>query len=244
MSRVTRINERRGSRTKWRAAVAAAALLVAAAAHATTYDESTMGDLSGLSDRPTVLHDPLTPGANRIVGTTGPTGGVLDFDYVSFTVPTGDRLAQIGLGPQTGIASGDRMFFAIAAGVGVYLANPDIFDPADWSAQGLLGWTLVDPSMVGTDVLPDLGASAPANFPPVVGATGFSGALPAGNYTLWMLDGDSTARYDLDVVVTRVPEPSTWALMAIGVGLVFVERRRRASSRGDDRSPMSPPVGC
>ncbi len=248
MSRAIGI-ERGSRRARRGAGIAAVAIFAASAAHATAYDETTMGDLSGDFAHPTqllvpntMIVQPLTPGSNSIVGSTGPTDvKPVDNDLVSFKVPTGYQLSQIVLAPGSDIVidpatmQADRMFFAIGQGVGIDLADTDIFDPATWTAQGLLGWTLVLGSQTGSDLLPSLGLSAPPFFPPIGGATGFSGPLGAGDYTLWMLDGDHIATYDLDLVVTAVPEPSTWALLAAGVGLIVAARRRRPARRVDGR---------
>ncbi len=241
MNRAKRVDGRAGPSAHWRGVVAAVAVLAASTAHATSYDETGMGDLSNAAGNPTVI-GPLTPGQNDIVGSTIPSGPIVnpmtgdravqDNDYVSFRVPDGYRLTQIDLASGSVLMPGDRMFFGIAQGVGVYLTSPDFS-----SAGGLLGWTLVDQSMVGSDVLPALGLSAPGNFPPVGGATGFSGPLGAGSYTLWMLDGDRPAVYDLDLVVAAVPEPSTWMLIVAGVGLLVATRPRRLHRSGRSPAP-------
>jgi hypothetical protein len=227
---------------RWRMMVAGAAFLMGTAAQATDYNETVSGDLSNDPAHPTVLSSPLTLGDNRIIGSTIPSGPVIDptgalaiqdNDYVNFTVPSGYLLTAIdSLSPGTSLVLGDRLFLGIAQGFGVSLNGPE-------PASGLLGWTLVGQSydmngnLVGKtygDFLPDLGSSAPANFPDQFfpGATGFAGALSAGDYTLWMLDGDHPAYYDLDLVVTRVPEPSVWMLMIAGVASIVAMRTRRS----------------
>ena len=216
--------------------LALAATLVAATsmAHATNYDEVAQGDLSNSPSAPTAI-GALTPGINRISGTTIPKGTFdpnshsysnPDNDYVTFTVPTGYVLSQALVDNDTIIQSTDRLFLGIAQGSTVSV------DPSFTSAAGLLGWTLVGSSLVGADVLPALGASAPANFPSIGGATGFTGSLPSGSYTLWILDGDAPVAYDFKLSVTQaVPEPSSWALMLAGFALTGWTVRRRGVLR-------------
>lgn len=217
-------------------ALALAAISTATAVHATTYSEAVSGDLSGDAKNPTKIGN-LTPGSNLIVGATIPSGPIVnpitgqhaveDDDYVSFTIPAGHVLSQLFLGSGSVFQPGDRMFFGIAQGAQVNV------DPNFSSAAGLLGWTLVGSSMVGSDVLPALGLSAPANFPPIGGATRFTGALGAGTYTLWLVDGDQPASYSLNLVVAAVPDSATWMMMLTGFAAVghVLRRRRKVMTR-------------
>lgn len=254
MNRIEKVDGSAGRMARWRAVVSAVAVLAGSGAHATAYDETNMGDLSNIAGNPTMI-GALTAGQNHIVGSTVPSGPVVDpvgdravqdNDYVTFTVPGGYALTKIDSVltqpvppiPGTPNLAGDRAFVGIAQGVGVFLTG------LNGPATGLLGWTLPDVSMTPTvhDILPDLGLSAPDNFPDSMfpGATGFSGPLYAGSYTLWILDGDSPALYDFDLIVASVPEPSTWLLMAAGVGLVVAMSRRR-SSRSFRGRPLALP---
>jgi len=70
--------------------VAVCALLVAAPAKATVYNEAVSGDLSDDKAAPTALT--LTPGFNSVIGTVAgfpEFGGTDPQDWVSFTIPTG-----------------------------------------------------------------------------------------------------------------------------------------------------------
>jgi hypothetical protein len=215
-------------------ALAGALAMTAPFAHATNYDEVVSGDLSNNAAAPTDI-GALTAGSNRISGSTIPSGtfdptthsySIVDNDYVTFNVPTGYVLSMMVFDNDSVIQATDRMFLAIAQGSSVSV------DPSFTSASGLLGWTLVGAPTVGTDVLPALGTSAPANFPAIGGATGFTGALASGQYTLWMLDGDSPAVYDFKLNVTpAVPEPASEALMLAGLALTGVALRRRVKAR-------------
>ena len=50
-------------------------------------------------------------------------------------------------------------------------------------------------ALVGSDILPNIGSGD--------GAQGFSGALPAGDYTFWIQEtGDAPATWSLDLVVS------------------------------------------
>jgi hypothetical protein len=218
----------------WPLAVAAAAILMAAPAQAVNYNEGTSGDLSSDASNPTNI-GALSLGTNNISGATDPSGTVVDpmtgalsiqdNDYVTFSVPSGYTLSKLLIGANSSFVGDDRMFFGIASGTGVSV------DPSFTSAAGLLGWTLVGTSTIGSDALPLLGASAPDNFPAIPGATGFNGSLGAGTYTLWMLDGDHDASYDLNLVVAPVPETSTWVMLMAGLGLLGAALRLRAPRR-------------
>jgi hypothetical protein len=68
--------------------VAVCALLAAAPAKATIYDEAVSGDLSNDKATPTALT--LTPGSNSVIGTVnGFPPGTDAQDWVSFTIPAG-----------------------------------------------------------------------------------------------------------------------------------------------------------
>ncbi len=218
----------------WR--LIAAALSVAAlapAAHATDFIETT--DFSDDAANPTLLGE-LTLGSNLISGvinTYGPQVGPhgertnQDMDYVTFVVPTGDRLTKFIVSPGTSTITSprvDSIFLGLAAGDHVSV------DPSFTSAAGLLGWTLVNQGQLGTNILPAIGRATAPGFP-VPGATTFTGPLAAGTYTLWLYDGDEGAAYSFNAVTAAVPEPATWAMMLTGFGVVGFGLRRRAPER-------------
>jgi hypothetical protein len=100
-------------------------------------------------------------------------------------------------------------------------AGPIVSIPWDWTSieSPLFGWAHFGSSSVGRDLLPELG-SAP-------GAIGFSGPLPAGIYTLWIMELDMGSMYswDFGLAVTAVPAPGTAVLLA--AMLRGPSRRRR-----------------
>jgi hypothetical protein len=208
--------------------LSAALTSLGARANATNYFESIQGDLSDFASTPTNIGS-LTSGDNYLVGSSIPSGTpipdghgaltVQDNDFFTFTVPTGEVLSHFNIGPDTYIAKGDRFF------LGIYTGDTAPVDPNSPTPAGLLGYTLPGMPQIGTDVLPALAASNEPGFPTL--PNHFSGSLGAGQYTVWLVDGDSPVAYDLDLTVSAVPEPATWIMMIAGVGLMGVMLRRR-----------------
>jgi hypothetical protein len=183
------------------------------AAHATDYN----GGFSNNGLAPTPVS--FTLGDNIVSGVTGG----FDSNYMTFTISPGEDLSSITV--LDGSPAPDRIFFGIASGDTV------VVDPSFTSAAGLIGWTLFSDAQDQTNVLGALGLAAPANFPAVPGATGFTPPLGAGTYSTWIVDGDGafdSVAYKLDFAVSSAPEPSTWALMFLGVGLAGGALRLRA----------------
>lgn len=201
---------------------------VGASANATNYDEGTQGDLSNLPGAPTNI-GALTDGDNYIVGSTIPSGSPIpgghgaltnqDNEFFTFTVAKGKVLSQFKIMSDTTIASGDRFF------LGIYPGATSPVNPSSPTPAGLLGYTLPGPSQIGTDVLPALAASNEPGFPAL--PNHFSGSLGAGAYTVWLVDGNQPVHYDLGLTVSAIPEPASWALMMVGVGLMGAAVRRR-----------------
>lgn len=199
------------------------------AAHATNYNEGTQGDLSNAPGAPTNIGN-LTLGENYVVGSSIPSGAPIpgghgalvnqDNDFFTFTVAHGFELSAFDLVSDTSIVAGDRFF------LGIYQGATAPVDPTNPTPAGLLGYTLPGTPQIGSNVLPDLAASDEPGFPPL--ATHFTGALGAGTYTVWLVDGDSPVSYDLDLHVAAVPEPATWSLMIGGLGLMGARLRRRS----------------
>lgn len=189
-----------------------AALLGPAAGAATVYDEGVSGDLSGSGLSPTLVS--LAAGANVVIGRTGRENGIVDRDYFSISVPAGLQLSAITPLAGTGVVGGGLAFIGLESG-------SQVTTPVTGPATTLLGWhhyALVD---VGNNILPLIGTGA--------GAIGFSGALGAGNYAVWVQEtGVGTVPYLMEFTLTPVPEPGS-GLMLLGgvVGLAWLRRRAR-----------------
>ncbi len=197
--------------TRWLEIVVAAnaTLLAGTASGGIVYTESVDGDLSDNRFAPTART--LCAGSNVLTGTFGPSGvpDVPDLDYITITIPTGYQLAQIVLL----VSDVGGAFSFIGVELGPIISVPwDKPDPA-----GLLGWSHYGSADAGSNLLPAIGQGS--------GAIGFSGALPANAYTIWLmeLDGAQPYNYSFDFVVTPVPAPAT-----LGVLAAFTLSRRRA----------------
>jgi hypothetical protein len=200
------------------------ALLAAAPAKATIYDEAVSGDLSNDKAAPTALT--LTPGLNSVIGTVAgfPPEGTDPQDWVSFTIPAGFVMTsyvnskyvstdeQGFTGFQSGSAfSGDEFVAGSYAGYahfGFAATNPDGTPPS---------------STVGVDLLPLM---ANPSFAP--GAIGFTPPLAAGTYTFLIQQGDpTTTGYQFDMNVRAVPETgSSLCLLGMGCLAILALRRR------------------
>ena len=78
----------------------------------------------------------------------------------------------------------------------------------------------LDPSDVGLDILPEMGAKADA--------ARFTPPLGAGQYSVWLQDSNiAPSNYTLRFEVAAVPEPAT-ALLGLA-GFLMVRRARRTN---------------
>ncbi|MEM8757975.1 MAG: hypothetical protein AAGF47_09355 [Planctomycetota bacterium] len=189
-----------------RAALCAAVFGVLACGSAAgqfSWDESVDGDLTGDRFAPQLLV--AAEGTNTITGTV--IAG--DLDYFRFVVPDGLELAEINLVDYQSTA--DQIAFIAVQSGSEFTVDADAADPTT-----LLGYLLYGPTNVGLNVIDDIGMGP--------GSIGFSGPLPAGEYSFWnQQTGSDLTTYSFEFVL--VPGPGSLALLgAAGLGAV---RRRR-----------------
>jgi hypothetical protein len=209
---------------------AVCALLAAAPAKATIYNEAVLGDLSDDKAAPTALT--LTPGFNSVIGTVSgfPPDGSDPQDWVSFTIPTG--FVMISYVNAKYKSTDDQGFTGFAFGSSFPGGMDSEFDPANYAGYAHFGTAANNPdknptssSTVGVNLLPLM---ADPSFAP--GTTGFTPPLAAGTYTFLIQQGNPSPtgyRFNITVRPVQVPEPgSSLCLLGIG-GLAILALRRR-----------------
>jgi hypothetical protein len=122
------------------------------------YNEATNGDLSGLANAPTLI--PVALGSNVVTATSVAN----DLEYFRIVVPAGQRLSEIVL---NGFSGGVNVSF-IAILSGTVFTEPMGTNPAN-----LLGYAHFGGSLVGSDILDNIGNQA--------GTIRFLTPLPAGS---------------------------------------------------------------
>jgi hypothetical protein len=176
---------------------------------AVVWNESTGGDLSSNPNSPTQIN--LALGTNSLLATMPGD----DLDFFSILLPAGAQLNGL---IQAGYVGADMVSF-IAVGPGTQLSDRVLeYDPA-----GLLGYTHFGPGFFsnGSNILPDLGAE---NF----GVPGFTPPLTGSAYSFWVQqESNLDVSYQLDFVVTAVPEPAASILLVLGCCLFAGRRRTR-----------------
>ena len=201
--------------------VAVCALLAAAPAIATIYDEAVSGDLSNDKAAPTALT--LTPGSNSVIGTVnGFPPGTDAQDWVSFTIPTGFVMTSYVNSKYD--SADDQGFTGFQSGSSF---SGDPFVAGSYAGYAHFGTDVDNPlppsSTVGVNLLPLM---ADPSFAP--GTTGFTPPLGAGTYTFLIQQGDpETTSYQFDMTLRAVPEPGSSLLLLVMGGLTIFALRRR-----------------
>lgn len=177
------------------------------------FDEAVIGDFSDNGLAPTAFV--LRAGTTQVAGTFGasPIPDRHDLDYVSVTVPDGHVLARLVL--LDAYVGGAFSFVALQAGPAVTVPpdNTSVETP-------LLGWAHFGSASIGSDLLPEMAASP--------GSVGFQSPLPAGTYSLWIMELDSSEsyRYRFGFEVAAIPGPGG-AAFAMAAATLRGRRRRR-----------------
>lgn len=191
------------------------------------HNETTSGDLSTDYQNPTLVT--VGVGSNQILGQTGRTvtGGPIDRDYFTITIPAGQALTAVNVLPNTQGDGVNPQVSFIGIRLGTQGTNPAGTQTAQ--AADLLGYYLVGINDIGNDILGTIGQSnllTPA-------AQGFSGPLlgsgPAGTaYTFWLQETTvGSFSYGIDLQIAPVPVPAAvWLFGSALLGLLGIGRRR------------------
>ncbi|MDQ3186270.1 MAG: FxDxF family PEP-CTERM protein [Pseudomonadota bacterium] len=205
-----------------RAVCGLALLLPGMASAAIAYDETASGDFaaanlesSGIS--PGTFAGVMTAGVHTITGTFGNSDAAgRDTDVFSFEIPAGQQLTAIDLTFTTVSGNANRgAYFGIQGGleigtgsatVGSNLSNALVAESGDILSRFALG--------------------------PEFGGTGLTAPLDAGNYTMFLSETAAVVDYRMDLNVSAVPEPETYAMLLAGLGLIGATARRKKTSLG------------
>lgn len=146
------------------------------------WNENTDGDLSDDASNPSGVFT-LAQGSNTF--TAAQQGNPRDVDFFAFTVPEGMELIALNVDGYQG--ADDVAFIGIDNGA---TSDVDFTNP---SPGDLLGGTSYGTASIGNNILPVMGNLG--------GATGFSGPLPEGTYTIWLNQTGGPSESTLDFVV-------------------------------------------
>jgi hypothetical protein len=179
----------------------------------TIYDEDVQGDLSNNYQVPTQVN--LLPGANSLFALVGTTTAADRSDYIAVSLPAGHQLSQLLM---MDYASADgKAFIAVQDGSAFTFADVDAFA----NAANMRGYTHFGPAPPlehanGDDILPDMGQNSQGFTPPLTGTA----------YTFWIQQTGADTAYQLDFIVTAIPEPGTAAMLLPVMACVGLARRR------------------
>jgi MYXO-CTERM domain-containing protein len=183
---------------------------------AANYDETVQGDLSGAPAAPTAWV--LAPGANVLSGRAGRNAqaGTEDYDLTAISILPGQQLDSVIVTSYKNQNEFAIAFFALQAG------SPwmDALG-SDVGGEHLMGYSHLESSMTGIDLLPEFQSHA---SDPV-----FAVPLASGVYTMLIQDIDTTFDYALTFNVSSVPEPASASLAVLG--LAVAARRRQGRER-------------
>lgn len=202
------------------------ALMTASPASAVVkHDESIDGDISGNRLSPTQVS--LAAGVNSVLATTA-SGATNDLEYLRVDLPAGGQLDAIILTDYEG--------FDLTAFIGVQSGTTFTFDADDafGNIPNLLGYAHFGPfSGVGYDDSDGLGGDFLQPMGEAGGAIGFTGSLSGSSYTFWLQQTGATSTYQLDFVVSVVPEPASIGMMIVAGGSIIAATRhiRRREAR-------------
>lgn len=145
------------------------------------YNENLSGDLANTNGSPTVLA--FVGGQNTITATQSTS----DVDYFTFTVPVGNELSQLVV--EDYISNDDAGFIGIVNG------STFPTDATNTNASDLLGGLVYGVANRGNNILADMGA--------LTGAQGFTGALPAGSYSVWLNQTGAASEATFNFRITK-----------------------------------------
>jgi len=141
------------------------------------YNETSDGNLSNSSVMPTIVT--FTAGDNIIISNQDPSNA----DYFTFTIPEDYELSEINV---EDFDISDPAFIGIAMGTSIN----------GQSAEDLLGGLVYGQDDIDTNILPEMGT--------LLDATGFTGVLSSGEYSIWLNQTGSLSSVTLNFKITSV----------------------------------------
>jgi len=179
-------------------------LLAASVAGGSIYNESVDGDLSDDRFAPTFIN--FETGLNTVINQSvdADIGG--DIDYFTVTIGAGQWIDSIVVIDATNPFGGlDTVAF-----IGLAFDNFFDFNIDDFSGDGVEGFVLTDPSVIGAESIGEL--------------SGGLSTLGAGDYTFWVQQGNVEIT-EVTLGINVAPAPGAMGLLGIA-GFMAVARRR------------------